>query len=154
MAARFEFTIRMDKLDANYQARIARGMALAGAAWQQQAREQPGKMQGPWPEQLSTRTGNLANKANFQVLADGKRLNLTAPTYYRYLLFGTGLFGPFHELIYPANGKVFRIPFTSAWSGKKDALYTRFTRGSIWDGKLEQVKTALIAAFKQGASGQ
>jgi hypothetical protein len=144
----------MDKLDAAYKDRIARGMATAGAAWQQQAREQPAKMQGPWPDQLSTRTGNLANKANFQVTGDGKQLNLTAPTYYRFLLFGTGLFGPLHSLIYPQSGRVFRIPFTSAWSGKKDALYTRFTRGSIWEGKLDQVKNALIAGFKQGVSGQ
>jgi len=147
MAATLEIKVTSHLRD-NYAARINRGLQMGGLAWQAEAKQYPPKMQGPWPGQLSVRSGNLGNGASYKIDLAARRVDLTAATYYRYLLLGTGLFGPKASLIYPASARVFAIPIASG-----GMLFTAYSRGSIWAGKLNRVKAALINGVRQGLSG-
>src|SRR5574341_765426 len=148
MPFEFTFTVDSSRLLLNYRARIARGFQMAGVAWQSEARHYPSKMQGPWPDVLYTRTGNLAKSANFQVVEEGRVMHLLAPFYYRYLLFGTGLFGPRRDYIYPVSAPRLAIPKSGG-----GYLFVSRVRGSIWEGKAQQVREKVVEGFKTGVKG-
>lgn len=148
MPFEFTFTVDASRLLLNYRARLARGFQMAGVAWQSEARQYPAKMQGPWPDVLYTRTGNLAKSANFQVVEEGRVMHLLAPFYYRYLLFGTGLFGPRRDYIYPVSAPRLAIPKSGG-----GYLFVSRVRGSIWEGKAQQVREKVVEGFKTGVKG-
>ena len=63
-----------------------------------------------------TRTGTLAHTADFQVEEYGKSMNLGGPIVMRYLLYGTGIYGPTGEPIRPVTAKALAWPNTGAIS--------------------------------------
>ena len=90
----------------------------------------------------------------------------------RYLLYGTGIYGPTGEPIRPVTAKALAWPNTGAISlltgsmgrraagpkskGTKgrqgDMVFANSVKGTIWQDKKDEVVAALISGFKSGVA--
>lgn len=140
------------------------GLLLAGNAWKAENEAYPPK------SGASLRTGTLGRKSNFRIIEMGALLELRSTFYWKYLMFGTGIYGPEGKPITPKNARFL------AWQVKGSAghllvasgvrkrkgkfthdprrdvglVFAKSVRGTIWAGKLEQIKNAMKDAFREG----
>lgn len=108
-----------------------------------------------------TRTGGLAQTVDFTVTEFGHLMEMGGPAVVGYLLFGTGVYGSTGQPIVADEGKFF------AWRNSGEAAYNKFGSarkaraegdwifaksvvGTIWEGKLEDVMTAVRDGFVSG----
>lgn len=162
MPMTFSLSIDAKEVAGATRAKVARALALGGQAWQTEARKYPA-----YPANgTHTRTMSLGKSANFNVTDDGLTVELTASIIYAYLLFGTGIYGPNMAPIYPKKGPFLVWPITNRASasystgrnmwgmkvGKQGSnlIFARSVKGSIWQGKLAEVKRAIIDAVLLG----
>ena len=174
MPERFTFTSHVvlgPKL-ADWQGTVEAALAHGGQAFQNAVKDEPPPRGNPW----NHRTGNLASTVQFQV--EGNTLQMGGPFYLPYLLFGTGIYGPRGSRITPTRASVLAIPVSGAANiasagvrtssmgvsyGKSGghlksrdtgAIFVRSVRGSIWQGKLAEVKEASVNGVKSGMAEQ
>ena len=112
-----------------------------------------------------TRTGALAKTVDFTVTEFGHLMEMGGPAVVGYLLFGTGVYGSTGQPIVPVNGKFLAWQNTGGVSllgpgmkrfaaGGKDGdwIFASSVRGTIWEGKLEQVMNWVRDGFIAGVA--
>lgn len=125
------------------------GLKHAAQAWETEARKYPPAPPNVGLQGTGTRTGNLGKKASYRIVREGVEMHLLGPTYYRYLLFGTGIYGPRGAPIMGNPFLVWRVTdMTHPLAGK--VVRVRAVRGTIWPGKREEVIRALREGFLEG----
>ena len=140
------------------------GLEKAGLNWRQNLQR---SHYGSTGSSFSTyaRTGTLANKANYTFpRGEGTQVNLMATHYLRFLLEGTGLFGPKHAMIRPGNVMAWNntgnvsllnpnMSMRAAGHGSKNVntmIFSRTSKGSIWAGKKEELVKQVVKGFAEG----
>jgi hypothetical protein len=147
-----EFHIQVTKIDINKVSheRIMGALQMAGQAYQSAVRDYP----EPPANATYERTENLAKQARWKV--DGTpggpyRCDLIAPFYYKFLLFGTGIYGPNAS---PITGNMaWQVtnggnPLAGTW------IHAHTVKGTIWPGKLDVMKQAVKDGFMVGLRRQ
>ena len=139
---------------------IAQGLEAAGAAFQSEMKRYPAKeVSAPLAEAAGKyrtinvfdsyrRTGTLGNTAHYQVSGgledDGMSMAVGGVGYMKYVLGGTGIYGPKHKPIRPVTKPLL------AWRGAGGWHFAKEVRGMIWKGKLAKVKAELVRGFAVG----
>lgn len=137
------------------------GLEAAGLSWRQELqRSRYGT--SPIDSGLYQRTGTLADKTTFEITEEGRSMNLISAVYLKYLLGGTGIFGPIGDMIRPTTRPVMAWQATANFgfeisdrgdvrrAGRGNWITARETRGTIWPGKKEDVAEKMKKAFGQG----
>jgi hypothetical protein len=161
-------TVQVTKKDwiTNPKKRWQAGLEKAGLAWRQNLQR---SHYGSTGSSFSTyaRTGTLANKSNFVFpKGEGVQVDLISTAYLSYLLHGTGVHGPTGQPIRPGHvmawnnsGNVSLLNMNMsprAASSKGSAkgvptmIFSMSSQGSIWEGKLEELITAVRDGFVRG----
>lgn len=122
------------------------GLERAGLEYRQQL--QPSGYPPKPPNSSYARkgaAGGITSKANFKIITRGKEMEFGGPYYLKFLLFGTGLFGPTGALIYP------KVANFLVWMGSGGQLVRRRSvAGTVWPGKKENIVEALTKGFIRG----
>lgn len=138
------------------------GLEKAGEAWRQNLqRSRYGN--SPIANIASyQRTGTLANKSNYRIVTEGKEMEFFSVEYTKYLLFGTGIFGPKHTPITPTHAPMLVWRATGNFgfelggrggvkrAGKGTVFVARSVRGTIWPGKRDELVQKMVEAFGNG----
>ena len=130
------------------------GLLEAASAWSTENAKYP-------PSRGWSRNYSLADKSNGVITDPGRELTLYSTFYWKYLMFGTGLFGPYNTRIVAKNVFVFPgMPSVTSATGKHQSkatarataglVFAKSTKGSIWEGRYDAIKTSLKEAFKKG----
>lgn len=152
MTIELEFHVERKPWMKNPNLRWNAGLTEAGLQWRQHFQR------AHYPAQSSSstyrRTGTLANKSNYKITKEGRGMELQSTNYLKYLLDGTGIFGPRAAPIRPVTKKFLAWKGSSMIGGKKSTgwIFAREVKGTKWFGKLEELKQAMIEAFKKGVS--
>ena len=173
MSSSFEWSLRVADFISQPRALWNAGLKQAGLAWISTMQHYPPAPPRQGLQGLYTRTGTLGHKAKPKIVKFGQEMDLMGVFYTRYLLLGTGIYGPRHRPITPVHAKflVFGASgrggvvghklVASGFSKRKGGLvhnssrdqylvFARSVRGTIWRGKLDEVKKNLIEAFIRG----
>ncbi len=118
------------------------GLTMGGIAWQNGLQEYPAKAVGTY-----TRTGELGNTAAYNI--NGLQCDLIAKGYARFLLWGTGIYGPRGAPITPVNGKFLSWVSTGNIS-PGTRIFARAVAGTIWPGKLQEIIDKIQQAVVDG----
>ena len=150
MAITYDFTISKADWLNNPRGRWNKGLLYAGAAWKGEHQKYP-----PAPSNSSyIRKGGIRDKSDFEITEEGKEMLLRSTFYWRYLMFGTGIYGPKGTPIVPVNAKVLAWPVESGglYSKGRDVsmAFAHSVRGYIWEGKLDSVLAVVKKAFVLG----
>jgi len=170
MPASFKLKITNPGL-ADWPAPIARGLESAGAAYVAEMKKYPPKqVTTSLPEDSGTyrtidvfnhyeRTKTLGHKAQYKVNGETS-MNVGGLPATAYVLFGTGIYGPKHEMIRPKSKKVLawvtsgaRPTSAEGWKAARAegrAFIAKKSRGFIWAGKLDKVKAEIVRGFEVG----
>lgn len=149
----FDITVEVRKASwlSDPRKRWNHGLKFAGQAWQTEARKYPPSPPNEGLRGTGTRVMNLGKKAQWEITSEGREMTLSAPLYYRWLLFGTGIYGERGAPITPISSPflVWRVTdMTHPLAGQ--LVFVRSVRGTIWEGKLEEVTLAVKEAFLEG----
>jgi hypothetical protein len=135
----------------------------AAAAYKRELARYPSQA----PGSSYRRTHTLGKTAHGEV--QDLSMKLIAVEYARYPLWGTGLYGPKHEMIVPKTKKVLAWPVSrgrgghviksgaghtgSAWTAAhlgERWMFAMESRGYIWPGKLDALRKAIGVGFAAG----
>lgn len=144
-----------------------RGLSRAGQAWHAENRKYPAKL-GP---SSYKRTGALAAKSTYRIAERGRLLELYSTFYWKYLMYGTGIYGPKKQPIRPVSARTLAFQVTGVGAGdllvasgvrrrkgklvayaKRDVylVFRKSSRGTIWAGRLDEIVAAVKEAFRNG----
>jgi hypothetical protein len=147
---------------------VRAGQEGSGKAFETSMKRYPPARQAPW----SRRSQALAKLCRY--IVEGQVVSFGGPEYLKYLLEGTGIYGPTGQPIVAKPGKVFAIPITGAanigslgistrsmglsYSAKgghlesrdTGVLFTRKIKGSVWPGKKVEIQVEVVKGFKAG----
>lgn len=125
------------------------GLIAEGEAWKLQ-----NKMYPDTPHPTYARTGALGNSAEFEIVRFGEQVWLKALAYWKFLMYGTGIYGARGTPIYPVRAKflVFRVTGSGMGviGGVRGFVFARSVKGTIWRGRLDQIILALKEAYAEG----
>ena len=130
----------------------------AAAAYKRELARYPSQA----PGSSYRRTHTLGKTAHGEV--QDLSMKLIAVKYAVYPLWGTGLYGPKHEMIVPKTKKVLAWPVSHGSGGRVIKgggdwaqahagdrwMFATKSRGYIWAGKLEAVRKSIGVGFKAG----
>jgi hypothetical protein len=166
------FTVKFSPQLQDWRGTLSRALARGGEGFTMELKNYPPARHMPWDR----RGRGIANFSRANV--EGLTMQLGGPPQLRYMLFGTGMFGPLHHMITPTSAKVLAWPVTGAkqigMAGIKTSafgvsygaqggnlpsrnvgfMFARSTKGSIWPGKLVQVKAATVRGFEVGLKAE
>lgn len=138
--------------------RIKNPKAFAQAALEAGGRGFIAAMQDYPPQKADStyaRTGTLGNKAQFSTVEYGETLglhfggesaddgNATLNDIFTWLMLGTGIYGPTGEPIRPTTAQMLSWVATGG-SMAGERIFAKEVQGSIWEGKLEDVRAKII----------
>ena len=174
MGFHLEWTITKKAWLDNPPIRWNAGLVEAGTEFRNSMQEYPPESDSPFP---STRSGALGNTANFDIVEEGRLMHLMSLVYGKYLLYGTGIYGPTGQPIVSTEGGPlsWEVPgFTGLGIQTIAGVERRFSKsrgvsymgrdtskninrvffmsikGTIWAGKMEELKERVKEGFKNG----
>jgi len=153
MQMRMDYTITKKAWLTNPKQRWNKGLMYAGNEWKAQNAQYPAGT-----SETYSRTGILGDKSDFDIIDEGVMMDLRSTFYWKYLMYGTGIWGPKAKLIEPVTPGVLALawpnmgggPYTAAGIADKDTIFAMSSKGSIWEGRLDAIIEALKKAFALG----
>lgn len=149
MQMRMDYTITKKEWLTNPKERWNKGLMYAGNEWKAQNAQYPASNSSTY-----IRKGGLADKSDFTIIDEGVMMELRSTFYWKYLMYGTGVFGPRGAPIVPINGQwlVFPVEGGGLYAAGREVntAFARSVQGTIWDGRLVAIIDALKKAFALG----
>lgn len=136
---KIRFTVKKPDWMSNVRRRWEAGLLYLGDVW----------TSAEYPDVLPSGLlhDSIRERMRFRIIEGSLEIELQTVFYYKYLLYGTGLYGPLNHLIYPVVAKA--LHWVDPSSGED--VFAAYIKGMHpWEGEIDALKAMIAWAFQRG----